>query len=67
MVERAGTIHCIALHCIGQNGFLKLLDDDEGMEMEVLLIELHMYAYYSVHEERKMVLSVQTKLLCYDR
>lgn len=35
VVERK--VHCIALHCIGQNGILKLLDDDEGMEIEVLI------------------------------
>lgn len=52
---RYNTLHCIALHRAKRVSQTAIIDDDEGMEIEVLLIELHMYVLYSVHEERKMV------------
>lgn len=45
VADGTGTLHCIALHRANKYSQTVNLDDDEGMEIEVLLIELHMYAY----------------------
>lgn len=72
---------CIALHCIALHRakrFLKLPNEDEEMEIEVLLTELHTYecmyictphiaCIIYIHEETKIVkylYIVHTQLLC---
>lgn len=41
VADGTGTLHCIALHRAKKFSQTVNLDDDEGMEIEVLLIELH--------------------------